>query len=298
MIHSLSEILPRIQSILETLPPQEQDKTTRPLVFLDIDYTLTYPLIDQKPEALRSHLRRILCGELGFYLQVAPEDPLVMETLYCLFDNRKEDKGLKKIKQLYALDQEAVAQKLLESLSFAFISFYAQDLTEPIGPSVLQDIQRAGFPCYGFTALSAAPLGDCPSLSTWRLEWLNKLGFHFSPSPQVQEKEIFPKNFSQRSAFREGVIFSGGEDRGRQKGAVLKALLKHRCLLPGGDLPTIIFMVDDNKKNFSSLIEAAREYNIPFEALLYAGDKATCDRDEAYLKLVFSQLVQEFHERT
>ncbi|MDR2412260.1 MAG: DUF2608 domain-containing protein, partial [Holosporales bacterium] len=209
----------------------------------------------------------------------------------------KENKGLEKIKQLYDLDREIVMQKLLESLSFAFVSFYAQALTEPTGPSVLQDIQRAGFPCYGFTASSAAPLGDCPSLSAWRLEWLNKLGLHFSPSPQIQEKKIFLQSFLQGFAFREGVIFSGGEDHGRQKGAILKTLLTHRCLLPGGDLPTMIFMIDDNKKNFPSLIGAAQEYNIPFEALLYAGDKATCDKDEAYLKLVFSQLVQEFCER-
>jgi hypothetical protein len=266
----------------------------RPVALFDIDYTLTAPRLE-KGDTLRHRSQEIVRQEFGRLLGVPAGDMLVTRVLGGLLKACPPNPEVTTLINRLHTDQETLENALLENLSFAFVSHCDQFLIEPTAPTVLQDIQQSGVPCYGFTALSAATLGD-QSLAQWRLQWLETLGLHFSPYPPEGTQLELSQRFLKGVAFQKGVIFAGGEDRGSGKGAVLRDLLERGVFFPGGAAPTMIFMIDDRDRNFPPLQEAADAFGVPLVPLLYEGSAEFYSQYKEFLTSVLAQFTEEIRQ--
>ncbi|MDR0407104.1 MAG: DUF2608 domain-containing protein [Holosporales bacterium] len=288
-IHTIEEILPIVKKAAET---------GKPVVLFDIDYTLTRPLFEKsKKDSLYKYIVSALRAEFGKLLNVSENSSEVTQVLKDLLGTHGDGEMLAKLMKELNIDKKALKRILREVLSFAAVTYFTQALIDQNAPKVIQEIQQQHIPCYGFTALSAGACGTIPSLGDWRLKELAHLEIVFSPFPGQGTGLSLCKGFLENAWVQGGVIFAGGEDQGQGKGKVLRELLQRRLLLPQGEKPSVILMIDDNEANLESMSKISKEFSIPFLGLQYKGGEQHCAYDRAMLKSFIVQLVSEFMQK-
>lgn len=186
------------------------------------------------------------------YTLVEPEHPVLkMGTI------RKHKHRFKEELTRFPEEQQLLAPILI-------ITQFPSQLTDPIVPALIQNLQNQGATVFGFTAADTAAVPEIGPFPLWRSEELKRLGINFSPT-------IFPMDtieFAQFPSFRgtfplyqDGILYSNIIP---SKGEVLAAFLDRIAVKPA----RVIF-VEDTLENLQSVEAEMQKRGIPFIGIHY-----------------------------
>ena len=158
---------------------------------------------------------------------------------------------------------QVAKNSLTESEIFNLISIFFSErkakLVDVGFVDLIRDMQSKNIKTIALTNCSTGRIGKMPSMKDWRLNELNRLGYHFERSWKDTESKVFEHLATEIAGsapvFEKGVLLTNGVS----KGLVLKAFLDYQQYKPS----KIIF-IDDRMDYIESVREIARDASIPY----------------------------------
>jgi hypothetical protein len=156
-------------------------------------------------------------------------------------------------------------------------------------PALIKELQDLGFTVIGLTRCGSSPLADLASEEDWLHQELlaNKIDLSIHNDKFI----IFNKNAEIKGppiVFSKGIIYAGDRDKGRVFSLFLDGLAPE-------DLPTIVYMFEDQDFNLEDVAEALEMRGISFFGYEYKYAKNTRRKtlEEAH-EAIFQERYKDF----